>query len=148
MLSMVFRQIGHGSETSSIFRVCESVAEQIFQPDGPTNQITGSNKMLTIRSHPVLSYSRKLPSGCQVPAASRRSCSSVGSVAKDAADGWLDLTRFVTGGGGSKSPYDELASEIGKQVSDSVPGLMTSPPHDGWHHASMIIRCHWESVLT
>ena len=43
-------------------------------------------------------------------------------MAKDAADGWLDLTRFVTGGGGSKSPYDELASEIGKQVTDQLSG--------------------------
>ena len=39
------------------------------------------------------------------------------SLPKDASDGWLDLTRLVTGGGGSKSPYDDLAAEIGKQAS-------------------------------
>lgn len=38
--------------------------------------------------------------------------------------GWLDLTRLVTGGGGTKSPYDELATEIGKQVYLDI---------GGWH---------------
>ena len=38
------------------------------------------------------------------------------SVSKDVGDSWLDLTKLVTGGGGAKSPYDELAADIGKQV--------------------------------
>ena len=44
------------------------------------------------------------------------------SLPKDASDGWLDLTRLVTGGGGSKSPYDDLAAEIGKQASQGRDG--------------------------
>ena len=36
----------------------------------------------------------------------------------------MDLTRLVTGGGGSKSPYDELANEIGKSVYADI---------GGWH---------------
>jgi hypothetical protein len=44
------------------------------------------------------------------------------ALGKDAVDGWLDLTKFVAGGGGSKSPYDELATEIGKQVGKGQEG--------------------------
>ncbi|KAG2483123.1 hypothetical protein HYH03_018013 [Edaphochlamys debaryana] len=32
----------------------------------------------------------------------------------DALDGWLDVTKLVTGGGGAKTPYDEFASAIGR----------------------------------
>ncbi|KAG1655529.1 hypothetical protein FOA52_000009 [Chlamydomonas sp. UWO 241] len=61
--------------------------------------------------------SRAPASRFAVPSASGRvACRALGADAKDAAGSWLDLTKLVTGGGGKKSPYDELASEIGKQI--------------------------------
>lgn len=35
---------------------------------------------------------------------------------KDAVDGWLDMAKLVAGGGATKTPYDEFASAIGRDV--------------------------------
>jgi hypothetical protein len=43
------------------------------------------------------------------------------SLSREASEGWIDLTKLVTGGGSNKGPYDELASEIGKQVMLMIP---------------------------
>ena len=43
------------------------------------------------------------------------------SLSKDVGESWLDLTKLVSGGGGNKSPYDDLAADIGKQVCDARP---------------------------
>ncbi|GAX75973.1 hypothetical protein CEUSTIGMA_g3416.t1 [Chlamydomonas eustigma] len=44
------------------------------------------------------------------------------SLSREASEGWIDLTKLVTGGGSNKGPYDELASEIGKQVYIDIAG--------------------------
>eukprot|EP00955_Chlamydomonas_euryale_P114526 366281-Chlamydomonas_euryale.AAC.25 len=50
---------------------------------------------------------------------SRRPLQPAASLGKSVGDevggAWIDLTKLVTGGGGKRSPYDELAAEIGKQ---------------------------------
>lgn len=44
---------------------------------------------------------------------------------KDVVDGWLDMTKLVAGSGSSnKSPYEELASAIGRDVYVDI---------QGWH---------------
>mmetsp|Transcript_26046 Transcript_26046/g.56854 ORF Transcript_26046/g.56854 Transcript_26046/m.56854 type:complete len:161 (+) Transcript_26046:71-553(+) len=44
------------------------------------------------------------------------------SIGKDAVDAWLDLSKLVAGSGGNKTPYDELASAIGKDVYVDIAG--------------------------
>ena len=65
--------------------------------------------MLSVRSSSSLAVSRCRASGVRRVPPARSQPAADGS-------GWLDLTKLVTGGGGSKSPYDDLAAEIGKQV--------------------------------
>lgn len=43
---------------------------------------------------------------------------------RDFVEPWIDLTKSVTGGGSTKSPYAELAAKIGKDIYVDV---------NGWH---------------
>ncbi|KAJ9527980.1 hypothetical protein QJQ45_005576 [Haematococcus lacustris] len=44
------------------------------------------------------------------------------SLGKTMADGWIDLASLVANSSGSKSPWDELATQIGKEVYVDVAG--------------------------
>ncbi|GFR41636.1 hypothetical protein Agub_g2366 [Astrephomene gubernaculifera] len=41
---------------------------------------------------------------------------------KDAVDGWLDITKLVAGGGGAKTPYEDFASAIGRDIYVDIAG--------------------------
>ncbi|GIM04422.1 hypothetical protein Vretimale_9005 [Volvox reticuliferus] len=51
-----------------------------------------------------------------------RGSTRVDGIGKDAVDGWLDLTKLVAGSGGTKTPYEEFASAIGRDVYVDIAG--------------------------
>ncbi|GIL64687.1 hypothetical protein Vafri_18583 [Volvox africanus] len=55
-------------------------------------------------------------------AAHLRRSTRVAGIGKDAVDGWLDLAKLVAGSGGSKTPYEEFASAIGRDVYVDIAG--------------------------
>jgi hypothetical protein len=63
--------------------------------------------------------------GASPPHARRRALFARRSAPGDAVDSWLDLSSFVTGGGGgTRTPYDALADKIGRDVYVDI---------QGWH---------------
>ncbi|GLC42358.1 hypothetical protein PLESTB_000655800 [Pleodorina starrii] len=61
---------------------------------------------------------------CRAPMPAQRDCRSVrvAGIGRDAVDGWLDLAKLVAGGGSSKTPYEEFASAIGRDVYVDIAG--------------------------
>ncbi|EFJ47657.1 hypothetical protein VOLCADRAFT_117769 [Volvox carteri f. nagariensis] len=52
----------------------------------------------------------------------RKQSAQVAGHAACAVDGWLDLTKLVAGSSGSKTPYEEFASAIGRDVYVDIAG--------------------------
>lgn len=57
---------------------------------------------------------------------------------KEFVEPWLDLTKAVTGGGSTKSPYSELAGKLGKDIYIDI---------NGWHLFLADIKAGTESNL-
>lgn len=57
---------------------------------------------------------------------------------RDFVEPWIDLTKSVTGGGSTKSPYAELAAKIGKDIYVDV---------NGWHLYLSDIKAGGDSNL-
>ncbi|PNW84109.1 hypothetical protein CHLRE_04g221250v5 [Chlamydomonas reinhardtii] len=57
-----------------------------------------------------------------LPASRPRSSHVSHSMGKDVVDGWLDVAKLVAGGGGNKTPYEEFAGAIGRDIYVDIAG--------------------------
>lgn len=83
----------------------------------------------TTHTQPRFSAARSLtrtPRPARVVFGSQRSQTFVvvKGLGNEVVDGWMDMAKLVSGGGGNKSPYDELAGAIGRDVYVDI---------QGWH---------------